>query len=100
LIRRLDDHVDDLTQAERDQITEAIGVLRMTRRAVVHLGMPITLERQRPAWRSGRRPMSQSTGRTEPLSDQELPLARARWRDTARRRLQVHNPIAAQFSAE
>jgi hypothetical protein len=41
LIRRLDDHVDDLTQAERDQITEAIGVLRTTRRAVVHLGMPI-----------------------------------------------------------
>lgn len=42
LIRRLDDHVDDLTQAERDQIAEAIGVLRMTRRTVVHLGMPIT----------------------------------------------------------
>ena len=41
LIRRLDDHVDDLTPAERDQITEAIGVLRTTRRAVVHLGMPI-----------------------------------------------------------
>jgi site-specific recombinase XerD len=30
LIRRLDDHVDDLTQVERDQITEAIGVLRTT----------------------------------------------------------------------
>jgi hypothetical protein len=42
LIRRLDDHVDDLTQVERDQITEAIRVLRTTRRAVVHLGMPIT----------------------------------------------------------
>jgi hypothetical protein len=41
LIRRLDDHVD-LTQSERDQITEAIGVLRATRRTVVHLGMPIT----------------------------------------------------------
>jgi hypothetical protein len=40
LIRRLDDHVDDLAPAERDQITEAIGVLRTTRRAVVHLGMP------------------------------------------------------------
>ncbi|MEV6415662.1 site-specific integrase [Kribbella sp. NPDC051718] len=41
LIRQLDDHVDDLTPAERDQITEAIGVLRTTRQAVVHLGMPI-----------------------------------------------------------
>lgn len=41
LIRRLDDHVEDLTPAERDQITEAIGVLRTTRQ-VVHLGMPVT----------------------------------------------------------
>jgi hypothetical protein len=40
LIRRLDDHVEDLAPAERDQITEAIGVLRTTRRAVVRLGMP------------------------------------------------------------
>jgi len=43
LIRRLEEHVDDLTEAERDQITEAINVLRSTRRTVsttVHLGMP------------------------------------------------------------
>ncbi|TCO15672.1 hypothetical protein EV652_12145 [Kribbella steppae] len=43
LIRRLEDHVDDLTEAERDQITEAVDVLRSTRRTVttiVHLGMP------------------------------------------------------------
>jgi len=45
LIRRVEDHVDDLTDDERDQITQAIDVLRVTRRSVttvVNLGMPTT----------------------------------------------------------
>jgi hypothetical protein len=43
LIRRVEAHVDDLTTDERDQITEAVNVLRATRRTtsvVVDLGMP------------------------------------------------------------
>jgi hypothetical protein len=39
LIRRVEHHVDELTSEERDQITEAVEVLRTTRQ-VVSLGMP------------------------------------------------------------
>ncbi|TDO27347.1 hypothetical protein EV643_1631 [Kribbella sp. VKM Ac-2527] len=39
LIRRVERHVDDLTSGERDQINEAIKVLRTTRQ-VVSIGMP------------------------------------------------------------
>jgi integrase len=43
LIRRVAAHLDDLTAEERDQISEAVNVLRLTRRSVstpVDLGMP------------------------------------------------------------
>jgi hypothetical protein len=39
LIRRVEHHVDELTSEERDQITEAVKVLRTTPQ-VVSLGMP------------------------------------------------------------
>jgi hypothetical protein len=43
--------------------------------------------------------MNHTSTPTEPPAEPELPLARARRRDTARRRLQVHNAIAAQVAA-
>lgn len=39
----LEDHVGNFTEAERDQIMEAVNVLHNTRRTIatsVHLGMP------------------------------------------------------------
>lgn len=43
--------------------------------------------------------MTQTTGPLDSATDQEPPLTRARRRDTARRRLQVHNAIAERTSA-